>query len=105
MYNKQELKQSIYNYWKLKLGDEFVEKKYFLQLKKNDDPDKLIAGWQMGGIITLNLNTIKEMELDPHVVLAHEYGHLINMPIIPNTIMDERGEIHIRKELDDYVRS
>ena len=103
--NKDELKKTVYKFWREKLKDEYIEKEYFLQLKRNDNPNKkrLVAGWAKGIIITLNLNTIEKMNVSPEVVLAHEYGHLINQPI-ENGIMNENGNSHIGKELKDYVR-
>jgi hypothetical protein len=102
--DKKVLKQTIYDYWAQRLGAKFTKKWYLLQLKVNDYPTKgkIIAGWQKGNIITLNLNTIEKLKLDPEVVLAHEYGHLLGMPIVSGDIMDERAEMHVRHKLSDY---
>lgn len=102
---KKRLKSVVNDFWSERLGSQYASIHYFLYLKT--DPIQSmhkIAGFQQGRVIVLNLDVIKNMQLDPEVVLAHEYGHLIGMPVVNGDIMDERAEIHIRKELSDYEK-
>lgn len=101
--NKKELKETVYRFWSKKLGSEYRREEYFLQLKKDKyNHRRPIAGWQKGKIITLNLNTIEKLGVNPEVVLAHEYGHLLGMPV-DDKLMNEHGESHVGKELKDYA--